>query len=122
MSIHKVRESDNADYRQESADYLRRLFPVGSEVTTMIKHVTASGMGRVIAVLAYNAERGAILNVSRDVARVLGWRFDNIRMGVYVQGAGMDMAFHLTYTLSRALYAEADGGERSGYLLHQHMI
>jgi hypothetical protein len=122
MSTRKVWEHDNAEYRQESADYLRTLFPPGSEVTTTIKHVTRSGMGRVIAVIGYNAEKGRVLNVSHDVARVLGWRYDNDRRGVFVDGCGMDMAFHLTYTLSRALYAASDGGERSGYLLNQNTI
>lgn len=122
MSRQKVWESAHAEYRQESAAHLRQLFPVGSVVTTTVKHVTRSGMGRVIAVLAYRDSDQGIVNVSHHVARVLDWRYDNDWQGVYVQGCGMDMAFHLTYTLSRALYPDSDGGERSGYLLSNRNI
>lgn len=122
MSYRKVWENKNREYRAEALDRLRGFFPQGSDVTTTIKNVTRSGMGRTITVLAYDSELGRIRNVSMDVARVLDWQYDDDRGGVYVTGAGMDMAFHLTYTLSRALYAEADGGERSGYLLNQRTI
>lgn len=128
MTYKKVWRSKDSEYRQESADRLRELFPVRSTVTTTVKHVTRSGMGRSIAVLAYGSTRPggngtpSITNVSHHVARALDWRYDNDRQAVYVQGCGMDMAFHLTYTLSRALYAASDGGERSGYLLTNRNI
>jgi hypothetical protein len=127
MSYGKVWEHKDAEHRAEALARLRTVFPQGSWVTTTVKHVTKSGMGRTIMVLAYDPETGRITNRSGDVARVLDWRFDNERYGVYVEGCGMDMAFHLTYTLARVLYAN-DGGVRdangvdAGYLLNQNTI
>jgi hypothetical protein len=121
MSYAKVWESKNAEYRAESLEYLRTWFPVGSTVTTTVKHVTDSGMGRTIAVLASDPTNG-ISNVSHHVARVLDWKYDNDRRGVYVQGCGMDMAFHLTYTLARVLYADQDSDGRAGYLLNNRNV
>jgi hypothetical protein len=113
MSYRKVWESTNREYLAESTERLRVLFPVGSTVHTVIANVTSSGMGRTIKVLAIGPD--GISNVSHDVARVLGWRVDTDRAGVYVQGCGMDMAFHLVYTLARVLYDD-------GYALTQRHV
>lgn len=79
-------------------------------------------MGRSIAVLAYDHDR--IKNVSHDVARVMGWRYDSDRGAVYVQGCGMDMAFHLVYSLARTLYSELENDDTrdSGYWLSSRVI
>ena len=110
MSYRNVYDHTNADYRAEAASRLRSIFPPMSTATTIVRHVTASGMGRSISVLAPAgndpADRYPIMDVSADVARVLGSKVDSDRGGVYVQGCGMDMTFHLVYSLSRALYQE----------------
>jgi hypothetical protein len=51
------------------------------------------------------------------VARAIGWKFDQVHGGVKVDGAGMDMGFHLVYTLSQVLY-----GAQEGYALKQRWI
>lgn len=123
MSYRKVWQSNNADYRAEATQRLRELFPPGSTVTTTVKHVTRSGMGRTIAVLAIDPDdKGTIRNVSRDVARVLDWREDSDRQGVYVEGCGMDMCFHLTYTLARVLHATDENWRNAGYSLESKMV
>jgi hypothetical protein len=110
MSRRKVWEHTNAEYRAESVALLRELFPPGSEVRTVVKHVSRSGMGRVIDVLAIkpaqNSDAPRIISVGHDVARVLDSRFDFDHDGVWVEGCGMDMCFHLVYTLARALYSD----------------
>ena len=102
MPYRKVYESGNREHLAEATDRLRRLFPSGATVTVSVVNVTRSGMGRTIKVLAVG--RYGITNVSADVARVVGWRIDTDRVGVYVEGCGMDMCFYLVYTLSRTLY------------------
>ena len=110
MSRGKVYESKNAEYRAEAADRLRELFPPGTEVRTIVRHVSRSGMSRVISALAIQAGKGSdparIVNVSHDVARVLNSSYDNDRGGVWVTGCGMDMCFHLVYSLARVLYSD----------------
>ena len=105
--------------RQEQAEAietLRRDFPQDSTVHTVIRHVTSSGMSRSISVLCVG-EDDDIYDVSYLVARALGWRVDQTHGGVKVNGAGMDMAFHLVYSLSQTLY-----GVHEGYALkHRHI-
>lgn len=113
MAIRKVWEADNADYRAEAIERLRALFPQGSEVNTVVTHVARSGMSRSIEVLGIR--NGRVVSASPDVARVLGWRLDDSGR-VHVGGCGMDMCFHLTYTLARTLY-QSDNSTDAGYLL-----
>lgn len=101
MGYRKVYEPKNDEYNAEARERLTEMFPKGSKVHTVVKHVTSSGMGRTIAVLAINGDE--IYDVSYSVARVLGWKIDD-RGGVYVQGCGTDMCFHLVYTLAQKLY------------------
>jgi hypothetical protein len=121
MTISKVYEASNIEYMDEAIERLRSMFPSGSTVTTTIKNVSRSGMGRSIAVLGTDAN-GQICNVSRDVARVCEWRFDNDRQAVYVSGCGMDMAFHTVYTLAHVLYRTDENWQRAGYLLENRTI
>jgi hypothetical protein len=98
--------------QKESADRLRRAFPVGSTVHITLKHVSRSGMSRSITVIGPDFR-----NLSHEVARVIGWRFDRNRMAIVVDGAGMDRGFHLVYTLARCLY-----GPTWGYSLSHEWI
>lgn len=88
----------------EAIQYLRELFPPGSTASTVLRHVTRSGMGRTISVLAADAD--GIHDVSWAVARAAGFPFDRDRGGVKVGGCGMDMGFHLVYAMSRVLYPD----------------
>lgn len=80
---------------------LREMFPPGSTVYTVLKHVSRSGMYRRISVLC--ARDGEVSNVSGAVSRACGlkWCEDD---SVGVGGCGMDMGFHIVYGLSRTLY------------------
>lgn len=109
MGYRNVYAPKDAEMLAESVAYLREVFPITdgpATAYTVVTHVTASGMGRSIMVLGRGTEtdRFEIVNVSRHVARVLGWKLDDQRGGVYVQGCGMDMAFHTVYSLARAIY------------------
>lgn len=98
----------------ETIERLRKIFPKGSTVHTVVRHVSRSGMQRSITVLAQDGRE--LWNVSGQVARALGWRYDN-HDGVTVKGCGMDMTFHLVYSLSQTLY-----GAREGYALKHRNI
>lgn len=110
----KITKAD-ADRIDEARGILLQMFPKGTAVHTIIRHVSSSGMTRSIAVLACDAEDGGrIWNASGMVARVVGRKFDD-HGGVTCKGVGMDMAFDLVYTLSTALYGD-------GYALqHRHV-
>lgn len=105
MSATNVWQHHDEDLLADAADRLRELFPIGSEVSLVPTHVSRSGMRRVIKVMVYDKRHKRIVSASSMVARVLGWKIDHDHGGgVVVDGAGMDMGFHLVYSLSRALY------------------
>lgn len=87
----------------EFTEQLRSELPPGSGVYTQMLHVSRSGMQREIA--AYIVRDGQIVNISWQVAAITGNRYGD-RGGVIVGGAGMDMTFHLVYSLSRRLYPD----------------
>lgn len=83
---------------------LTAAFPVGAKVTTLTMHNT--GASASVRVLHGDAD-GGVTDLSWAVARVLGWRFDRKRGGVWVTGGNIDYGHHIVYTLARALYPQA---------------
>lgn len=80
----------------------------GDVIQTKLLHVSRSGMTREIgAYVARVTDDGqpCIADLSWSVAVLTGQRISD-RGGVVVGGAGMDMGFHLIYSLGRALYPE----------------
>jgi hypothetical protein len=68
----------------------------------MVKHVTRSGMSRSISSLAIVNGEPFVLDYR--ISRILDWPTDQSNGGVKVSGVGMDMGFHLVYTLSSVIY------------------
>lgn len=91
--------------RRESADILRRLYPLGTEVPTRVEYVSKDGMRRHISVW-HRDKNGMVSNTSRMVAEVVGLPLNGRGDAVVVDGCGMDMCFHLIYSLSRGLYRD----------------
>lgn len=126
MTYSKVYDHDNESMRQDSIQKLQELFPHGATAYTVVRHVTRGNGSRSISVLAitdpatdYRGE-ARIIDVSHHVARVLGWSLDRDNGGVRVRGCGMDMAFHMVYSMSRIIHADTgytrrDGGTDAGY-------
>ena len=88
--------------KAEAIVRLKSMLKPGDTVYTTIKHVSRSGMSRSIDVhlIRDNEPRW----IAYTVALVIGWGFDEKREAVKVGGCGMDMGFHLVYTLSRVLW------------------
>lgn len=98
-------------YKTEAEDArktLKKMLKSGDTVYTTLKHVSGSGMQRTIAVLVVKRNRftrqNQILNISYKVSQVTGFRYDSDRAGVKVSGSGMDMGFHVVYTLGEMLF------------------
>lgn len=96
----------------ESLAHLRRLCPPGTTVHTKLTHVSRSGMRREIAPIVFR--RGKVddgLYIWWHVAVVLGLAANGRSPGtVKVDGAGMDMGYHLVMNLSYALHGHEDHG------------
>ncbi len=103
---------DRGDTVEDDREYLRALCPPGATVYTVLRHASRSGMDRVIACFVMGRDgAGACAPLwvpSSRIARVLGsgWRDDRNYDGNHVGGVGMDMGWHLVYTLSFALYGQ----------------
>jgi hypothetical protein len=93
----------------DKIELLREMFPKGSAVPVVLRHVSRSGMLRAISPLAADSS-----DVSRLVAPVLGRRVHKSG-GVACHGAGMDMGFDLVYSLAQELYGD-------GYALRHRWI
>lgn len=102
--------------QSEAIERLRDWLKPGDEVQCILRHVSRSGMSRVIQLVKFDRKSGRVLALGWNAALALDWRYDWEREGVKVGGAGMDMGFHLVYTLSSALF---DG---DGYALTHHWI
>jgi hypothetical protein len=107
--------------KEESIERLRALLDGDDKPTiyTILRGVSASGMSRDIS-LVY-IKNGDPYFITYIVACALGDRLvsrngsDSIR----VNGCGMDMGFHLVYSLSSVLYA---GQDRAGYVLSHRWL
>ena len=89
--------------RQESITRLKELVEKGNRtVYTVLRHVSRSGMSRLIDcyVIVDNQPQW----ISYHVARACDMTFDEKRESVRVGGCGMDMGYHIVYSLSRVLF------------------
>lgn len=106
--------------QQEARERLRKYIKPGDTIYCILRHVSRSGMTRVIDLVTVR-EDGEILHIGYNAALALGWPYDREREGVRVSGGGMDMGFHLVYSLARALFpggqTVAERGEDAGYSL-----
>jgi len=87
---------------EEAKKTLRELFPPGSTVLCILRHVSRSGMSREIS----------FRTVDRDVTYLFALVGDyrrGTRDGLKVQGGGMDMGFAVVYDVSRRLYPDGFG-------------
>ncbi len=85
------------------AEYLKKMLPEGSTVYTVVTHTARSGMMRRIMPIV--TLKGIPCNISSQVSDVLEWKWTD-EGAVMVHGCGMNMAFHMVYSLAEALYGD----------------
>lgn len=91
------------EQQAKSAETLREWLKPGDTVYTVLRHVSRSGMQRRIDLYAIIGGKPQWL--SYHAAKACGWRVNtNDREGIVVGGCGMDMGFHLVYSLSHTLW------------------
>ena len=94
--------------REEAIKYLRKMIRPGTEVYTLIRHVSRSGMSRDISCFIVKAH--SICTIDWHVQRVLDYPFSK-NQGIKVGGCGMDMGYHVVNSLSYALHGMKDRGD-----------
>ena len=81
---------------------LKKFIPPNDTVYTILKNVSQSGMYRHIQVIVIKDNKP--INLSYWIADYLEWSYKDKTYSIGVGGCGMDMGFHLVYTLSRSLF------------------
>lgn len=97
-----------ATKRKEQAyavERLRAWLNPDDEIYCVLRHVSRSGMLRVID-LKHIGEDGSMEHIGYNVALALDYPYDRQREGLRVTGAGMDMGFHVVYSLASVLYGD----------------
>ncbi len=98
--------------RQEKIERMRELVKPGDTLYTICDHVSKSGMSRAIrVVLPVTVERDGKqeidhLHPNYLIAQILGLKQREGKDAMTVGGCGMDMGFHLIYSLGRALWPD----------------
>jgi hypothetical protein len=108
--ITKAKRITKAMQRQHEKDEarvaLRALLRPGDTISTILRHCSRSGMYRSISLVVVS--KGEQLPIDRYASTLLGEKIDR-HGGIGVGGCGMDMGFHLVYSLSRALFPDGFG-------------
>ena len=89
--------------RDEAKARLLEVVKPGDTVRCILRHVSVSGMSRVIDLIIISST-GEVSHIGYNAAEALGWGYDRKREGVRVAGCGMDMGFHLVYSLAYVLF------------------
>lgn len=94
--------------KQDARDELRKILSPGMTVQCVLRHVSRSGMQRVIDLFTMTTDDGNgrpwLRPIGSLAACAMGDRYDFKRGGIVVGGCGMDMGFHLVYSLGHALW------------------
>jgi hypothetical protein len=94
---------------REAQDILRDILTPGQTIYTGLRSVASNGMSRHIEVLVPGVAQDGkpyIRNITSLVARALGMRVSDMTDALVVGGTGMDMGFHVVYSIGSALYPE----------------
>ena len=110
------KELDVAYARQE---ILSRYLGEGDTVYTVLRSVSSSGMSRTMSLKV--ARDGKILDLTYYASIILGYPLVEVNgsRALRVGGCGMDMGFHVVYSLSRGLFRAEGESNDSGYILNQ---
>ena len=101
--------------KQEAIEELRTMLKPGDTVYTILRHVSRSGMSRVIDPVLMTPDGPR--TIAHLAAKVLDSPLDRDRWGVKQTGCGMDMGFNLVYNLSYYLFPDGfrvEGRGRNG--------
>lgn len=104
--------------KQEARESLFRFIQPGDTIYTILRHVSASGMSRDISLVVITKD-GETFHPNYSAAKLTGNRLvtRNGHDAIRVSGCGMDMGFHLVYSLGWSLWpkgTEKPHGTRNG--------
>lgn len=90
--------------RDEARALLLEWIKPGDRIYCVLRHVSSSGMLRVIQLVKMEPKTCRPLYIGYNAALAMADRYDRDREGIRIGGAGMDMGFALVYNLGRTLW------------------
>lgn len=90
--------------RTEAIAELKALLKPGETIYTILKHVSASGMYRAIDVYVFRNNEPR--RITWSVGKAIDETYSTKHEALGVNGCGMDMGYHVVYSLSRALWPD----------------
>ena len=97
-------KKEKREAKSEALTMLRKWLKPGDKVYTTVTHVARSGMQRSIRI--FQIVKNEPQDITGCVAHALDYPRDDKNGGVKVGGCGMDMGFHIVYSLGRTLFPE----------------
>lgn len=81
---------------------LLKILKPGDTVYTILRHVSRSGMYRVISVIAKKDDE--LVCITGTILNLKGMKWDSKHYGLGIHGCGMDVGFEVVYNLSYELF------------------
>jgi hypothetical protein len=117
------KEQKQADFDYAKKQLLDYYLTEGATVYTVLRSVSSSGMSRTMSLKV--AKDGKILDLTYYASVVLGYKLVEVNgsRALRVGGCGMDMGFHVVYSLASVLFRDKYEGQAdavdAGYSLQQ---
>ena len=118
-SVKMPAKEGKAEFREQKRQDLLKLIKQGDTVFTILRHCSASGMSRSISLMVIVDGKPHVIDYTAACLMDMQVNKNN-RQGIVVSGCGMDMGFHLVYTLARYLFP--DGTKDGGYALRHEWL
>lgn len=105
--------------QEHALESLKNLVHENDTVYTILRHVSASGMMRVIDMVIFiydeNRKTSFPYHIAYNAGVVMGESYDRNNRGLKISGCGMDMGFSAVYNLASVLFGD-------GYKLKQEWL
>jgi hypothetical protein len=104
---------ENEKEKEKAIADLRQWIQEGGTVYTILRHCSRSGLSRSISLFVIKDNQP--IELDYWAAKAIDYKIDRKNGGLIVTGTGMDMGFHLVYSLSYAMFG-------NGYKLNHKWI
>ena len=111
--------TSNKQEKTEAIETLNKWLAVGDTVYTILRHRSSSGMTRWLDL--YVIKDGRPLRLTYSACKALGYPYDRKHDSLKVTGCGMDMGFHVVYSLAYVLNNGKTEGD-AGYSLQHNWL
>lgn len=100
----KSNTSAKKSEREEAIEYLKEQIKPGDTIYTILRHVSKSGMSRLIDL--YLMKGNQPFRVTWSTAKALRYPYDRRREALRIGGCGTDVGFSTVYNLGYALFGD----------------